>query len=220
MDMFKPLGFITQQWKQAPKIAIFAPQIPDCHCWKRLFNTGFEAESFQSEAGFIQSVRQESTDAAIICLCSSPESETDNIIRLETLSGTKPLLTCSKSLDPDFVKEAAMKGVNRFLLCTMDKETIQDIILEAIKHGGLKEFLEIYYGEKLSSSPHISKLVDEIIHIFPHRPSANVIAKRLGISRSWLNELCHNAFGRSFSGLISANLDTPGAAHDEAHSAG
>jgi len=190
------------QGGHTPKIAIFAPQIPDCSCWKCLFNTEFEVEAFRSETDFIKNVRQESTDIAIVCLCSSPESEVDNIIRLEALSGAKPLLTCSKSLNHDFVKNAAVKGVNRFLLCTMDKETIQEIILEAIKHGGLREFLEEHYGENFSISPHIGKMLDEIIYLFPHRLSAHEMAEKLGISRSWQHRLCREAFGRSFSGFI------------------
>jgi AraC-like DNA-binding protein len=185
-----------------PKIIVLSPQISDCVCWGRLFNTEFEAKAVRTETDFIKKARQESTDAAIICICSSPENEIDNIIRLETLSGIKPLLTCSKSLNPDFVKNAAVNGVNRFLLYNMDKEAIQDIILEAIKHGGLKKFLETYYGEKLSLSLHTGKLVDEIIKGFPHRPAANTITEKLDISRSWLHHICQEAFGKSFSRLL------------------
>lgn len=185
-----------------PKIVVFSPEISDCPCWERLFCTEFRAEAFHSETDFIKRAREETTDAAIICLCSAQESKIDNLVHLETLSGTKPILTCSKNLNPDFIKEAAVKGVNRFLLCTMEKEAIQDIILEAMKHGGLRELLEFYYGEKLASSPHINKLVDQIIQLFPHRPSANMIAKRLDISRSWLHRLCREAFGKSFSSFI------------------
>ena len=185
-----------------PRVVVFSPEISNCTCWGRLFNTEFEAQAVHSEADFIRKARQESTDAAIICLCSAQESEIDDLVRLEALSGIKPLIACSKNLNPDFVRNAAVKGVNRFLLCTMEKQTIQDIILEAIKHGALKEFLEIYYGEKLSLSLHTRKLVDEIMKSFPHRPSDNTIAEKLDISRSWLHHICQKGFGKSLSRLL------------------
>lgn len=195
METSKPL-------RGKPKIVIFSTEIYDCSCWGRLFNTEFEVEIIHSEPDFIRKARQASSDAAIICLCSSVESKIDNLVRSEALSGVKPLLTRSKHLNLDFVKTAAQRGVNHFLLCTMEKKAIQDIIFEAIEHGGLKEFLEIYYKQKLPLSHHVSKLVEELIQIFPHRPSAGQIANRLGISRSWLHEICHQAFGRSYSHLL------------------
>lgn len=81
----------------------------------------------------------------------------------------------------------------------MEKETIQEIITEAILHGGIKEFLETCYPESFSLSPHIPKMIKEIIDAFPHRMSEAEISGRLGISRSWLQKLCRQAFDQSCS---------------------
>lgn len=185
-----------------PKIVLFSPAISACSCWKDLFNTEFETEPVHSEGKFIKKLRKESIDAAIICLCSAHESEANQLGRLETLSGPVPVLTCSKSLNPGFIKKAALKGVSRFLVCTMEKETIQEIIAEAILHGGIKEFLETCYPGSFSLSPHIPKMIEEIIDAFPHRMSEAEISGRLGISQSWLQKLCRQAFDQSFSQLM------------------
>lgn len=185
-----------------PKIVIFSPKISECSCWERLFNTEFEANPVRSEIDFIKKAREEAIDAAVICLCSAQESDVNKLVQLEALTGTIPVLTCSENLNLDFIKNAARQGVSRFLLCTMEKEKIRDIIIEAIKYGGLKEFLESYYRERLSSSPHVRRIVNELAHSFPQRLSATELSQRLGISRSWLYRICQQAFRRSYSGFI------------------
>jgi AraC-like DNA-binding protein len=88
------------------------------------------------------------------------------------------------------------------ICCMWDKTRIATTILEAIRRGRIKEFLEAAYPGSLASSPHMRKLVDEIIHAFPNRLTENESAQRLGISRSWLQKLCRSASQLSFHRLL------------------
>jgi AraC-like DNA-binding protein len=88
------------------------------------------------------------------------------------------------------------------ICCAWDKTRIATTILEAIRRGGIKDFLEAAYPGSFAVSPHIRKLVDEIIHAFPNRLTENESAQRLGISRSWLQKLCRSAFKLSFHRLL------------------
>lgn len=185
-----------------PKLIIFSPKISGCSCWERLFNTEFEANPVRSEIDFIKKAREEIIDAAVICFCSAQESDITKFVQLEAIAGSIPVLTCSENLNFDFIKNAARQGVNRFLQCTMEKEAIQDIVFEAIKYGGLKEFLESYYRESLSSSPHVRRIVNELVHSFPQRLSVTELSQRLGIGRSWLHRICQQVFRRSYSQFI------------------
>ncbi len=96
----------------------------------------------------------------------------------------------------------AQQGVNRFLCCEWDKTRIVTTILEAIRRGGIKEFLETAHPGSLTISPHLRKMADEIVHAFPNRLTENEVAQRLGISRSWLQKFCRSAFKLSFHRLL------------------
>ncbi len=66
----------------------------------------------------------------------------------------------------------------------------------------LKEFLASSHAGSFAVSPHMRKMIDEIIHAFPHRLHESEMARRLGISRSWIQKLCRQAFGLTFTRLI------------------
>ncbi len=185
-----------------PEIVLFSPEISFCSCFESLFNTVFKARPSSTEAEFLQKIQSAEADAAVVCLCSAQAEDVDTLLRLESLAGPLPVLTCSARLNPQFVQMAAQKGVNRFLLCSMEKRKIQDIIFEAIEQGGLKAYLESCCPGGLSFSPHIRKMVEEVVHAFPHRLHKNEMAQRLGISRSWLRKTCREAFGVTFTQLV------------------
>ncbi len=84
----------------------------------------------------------------------------------------------------------------------MEGEKIRDIISEAIRRGGLNEFLTSCYPGSFAVSPHVHKMVDEIIHAFPDRLNEHEMAQRLGIGRSWVQKLCRQAFGLTFTRLM------------------
>ncbi|MGH7595888.1 MAG: helix-turn-helix transcriptional regulator [bacterium] len=72
---------------------------------------------------------------------------------------------------------------------------------EAIPGGDLKAFLEACYPGSLPSL-HVRRMVDEIVHAFPHRITEPEMAKRLGISQRWLQKTCRQAFGKTYKHLL------------------
>ncbi len=84
----------------------------------------------------------------------------------------------------------------------MEEAKIKDVISEAIRRGGLKEFMASCYPGSFAVSPHVRKMIDEIIHAFPHRLHESEMARRLEISRSWVQKLCRQAFGLTFTRLM------------------
>lgn len=185
-----------------PKLILYSREIAHCSCYDAIFNSEFDPEVTDSEGSFLDKIANPEADAAVICLCSAREEDVPEFLRLQALSRAVPVLICSKSLNSDFIDRAASKGVSRFLACDMAREDIRDIVFNAIKRGGLKEFLERSCPGSLDSSLHISKMIDIIVHTFPQRLSESEIAQRLGISRRWLQRLCRQAFGKTFSRLM------------------
>lgn len=184
-----------------PKLIIFS-QLPQCPCYDKIFNTKFKTFVADTENEFLNKIKNLTFDAAIVCFCSTRDKDARNLLRLDVLSGPMPVLTCSKTLNLDFICWSARQYVDRFLLCDMEVEKIHDIIFEAIRGGGLKEFLESCCPGSIASSPYVRKLIDEIVHAFPHRLEIQEIAERLGIKRSWLYKLCRQAFDRPVTSLL------------------
>lgn len=171
-------------------------------CFQTIFNTEFEAGSTGREDAFIKAIKREEADAAVVCFCSAREEDAEKLLKLESLAGPMPLLTCSRAVDLSFVSFAVRQGVDRFLKCGMEKHEIQSIISEAIRQGGLKGFLLASYPESMAVSAHIRKMIDEIVHAFPHRLQQAEMSARLGISRSWLHKLCGQAFGQPLNRIM------------------
>ncbi|MDZ7288802.1 MAG: AraC family transcriptional regulator [candidate division KSB1 bacterium] len=139
-------------------------------------------------------------DVAVVCFCSA-RGNMEELLRLAAITGPLPTLTCSKTVNLDFVRLAIQKGVDRFLSCNMEAQKIKDIVFEAIRRGGLKEYLQSYYPGGHVTSPHVNKMINEIVHVFPHRLKESEMAQRLRISRSWLQKLCRRVFGNSYTRL-------------------
>lgn len=185
-----------------PQLVLYSPAPPRCTCRFRVFAAAFECHIALSAASFHKKIHAVGADAAVVCFCSARAEQAPELLTLGRLDSLVPVISCSESLDPDFIQQAAQHGIDRFVLCDMAPEKIRDIIYEAIRHGGLKAFLEARHPGSLSSSPHTHKMIDEIVHSFPHRLSEYDIARRLGISRSWLQKLCRRFFDLSFKQLL------------------
>lgn len=185
-----------------PKLLHYASELSRCVCCEKIFNTRFETVSIGTEEEFLSNVRAEKADAVVVCFCSAREQNVQALLHLTACAGPLPVLACSKTINLDFVRLAALKEVDRFLCCDMGVETIQPIISEAIRRGGLKEFLTSCYPDSFAVSPHVRKMIDEIIHAFPHRLHESEMAQCLGISRSWVQKLCRQAFGLTFTNLM------------------
>lgn len=184
------------------KLILFSPELPDCPWHDRIFNDEYETTTANTEEEFFTKINNEPADAAVICCCSAREEEVENILRLDALTGPIPVLTCSRSLNPEFIRKGAQRGASRFLVCEMELEKIKDIIHDAIRDTGLREYLETRWPDSMDSSPYIVKLIDEIIHVFPHRMKVGEFAARLGIDRGWLYKLCKENFGIPLTTLL------------------
>lgn len=181
-----------------PQLVIYSQEFSKCPCLQAVFNTEFDAEPAGTAEQFLSKIKRFNPHAAVVCFCSAHEKDAEKLLHLDAISGPLPMLTCSKTLSPDFIAAAAQQGVNHFLCCEWDKTRMATTIFEAIHRGGIKEFLETAHPGSLASSPHLRKIVDEIVRAFPNRLTENEVAQRLGISRSWLQKLCRSAFKLSF----------------------
>jgi AraC-like DNA-binding protein len=184
-----------------PKLILYSQELPNCTCYERIFNTVFESQSADTVESFLSSIQTAKADAAVVRCCSAQEESVEELLRLDALAGPVPVLTCSRKLNPSFIQLATQRGVDRFLLCDMPEEKIRDLIYEAIQVGGLKAFLETCCPGSLST-PYVRRMIDEIVHAFPHRLAESEMAKRLGISQRWLQKTCRQAFGKTFKRLM------------------
>jgi AraC-like DNA-binding protein len=185
-----------------PKLVVYSQELSGCPCFESVFNTEFHAEAADTAKRFVSKMKRFNPDAAVVCFCSAHEKDAEKLLQLDALSGPLPVLACSKTLSPDFIAAVAQQGVNRFLCCEWDKTKIATTIFEAIRRGAIKEFLETAHPGRLARSPHLRKMVDEIVHVFPNRLTEKELAQGLGISRSWLQKLCRSAFNSSFHRLL------------------
>jgi AraC-like DNA-binding protein len=183
-----------------PQIVLFSQELRRCHCYHGIFHAEFEVHSIDTEEALVKKAQNGDADAVVICFCSATESEADYLLSPVPHANHLPVLTCTKTLDSNFIRLAAQRGADRFLLCTMEAEKIRALVFEAIQGGGVREFLQSYCQDTVS--PHVRKMIEAIIHAFPHRLHENDIAQRLGISRSWVQKLCRQAFGFTFTRLL------------------
>jgi AraC-like DNA-binding protein len=184
------------------KIILYSKELPDCPYCYEIFNSEYKTWIAKTEEEFFTKLQTVPADAAILCFCSAREEDVENVLRLDALTGPVPVLTCSKTLNPEFIRKAAQRGAARFLVCDMKIQKIRDIINDAIRDNGLKEYVEERWPDSLESSPYTCKILDEIIHFFPHRMKAEEFAERLGIDRGWLHKICKEAFGIPFTALL------------------
>jgi len=185
-----------------PKIVLCCQDLRRCHCYHRIFHVEFEIYSVDTEEAFVKETNDKDTDAVVICLCSAPEPEADDSLPMISSANHLPVLTCTKTLAPDFIRRAVQCGTDRFLLCGMETEKIRSLILEAIQGGGLREFLQSGCQGHAAVSPHLRKMLDEIIHAFPYRLHESEMSGRLGISGSWIQKLCRQILGVTFVRLM------------------
>jgi DNA-binding NtrC family response regulator len=129
------------------KLILYLKELPNCPRCGRIFDAEYETSMAYTEEQFFAKLHNVPADAAVICFCSAREEDVENLLRLEAISGPLPVLTCSKTLNPNFIRKAAQRGAARFLVCTMEAEKIRDIIHDAIRDDGLKQYLESLYSQ-------------------------------------------------------------------------
>ncbi len=179
------------------KIVIYSKRNKLCPYFNRIFNQQYKIYFTQSEADFINKIQNLVTDLGIICCCYGAEEDINKISQMELLNGNLPVLTCSKVLNPEFVRRATISGVSRFLDCTLDLQNNIETINNAIRDSGIVKYIKTCWPDSYKSSYYIQKFVDEIIYSFPKRLHISEYAERLNIDRAWLNKICKQAFKTS-----------------------
>jgi len=177
-------------------------QSAGCPLHKTIFDDRFTVLHTRTEEEFLRFAHTLPADAAVICLCAACEEDVDRLKLLNVSAGILPVLTCSKTLNPDFIRKAALRGVDRFLLCGMEPKKISELINAAIRDNGLREYLQSCREGVERSSPYTHKFIDDIVQVFPHRMSVSEFAHRLNIDRGWLYKICKQSFYRSPLSLL------------------
>ncbi len=83
----------------------------------------------------------------------------------------------------------------------MDVREIRAYIYKAIRSSGLREFFKGHGSTDLNHSPYVGKIINEIVHGFPHRWRVRDLSLKLGISPRRLQMICREAFGKPFTRL-------------------
>ena len=183
-------------------ILLFCPEQKACIYQNCIFKKEYEILTTNIEDKFLTYLKNIPVDAAIICFYSADVRNVEKLLSLDALTGPIPVLACSKDLNTEFIRIAAQRGISRFIVSDMGVEKVKDIIKDAIRNHGLKEFLKEHFLKGTDVSPYICKLIDEIVYNFPHRLNVTESANKLGIDRGWLCKLCKQTFGKSPTCLL------------------
>lgn len=184
-----------------PKLILFADELPHCPCYPKILKKQFEVIATSTEAEFIQQLQDSHADVAIICFSSSKEAVTSQLLKMIHHTGPLPVVVCAPALEPDSIREAAYQGTDRFITHEMAEKKIVDVIVDAMRRGGLRKYLQSNIKSPYLYSPHIHKIIVEIVRSFPYRLKESEMAERLGVSRSWIQKLCRQAFGFPYTRL-------------------
>jgi AraC-like DNA-binding protein len=185
-----------------PRLILYSKELSSCPCYDRIFNHEFEMVTTETEEEFLRKSRNINANVAVLCFCFAKEQNVEELSRLEAITGPLPVLACSKTFNPNFIRLAAQRGVDNFLLCNMDVKKIRQLIFTALRGKGLKRFLESCCSGNITSSPYIGKMINEIVQEFPHRLTIKALSKRLGITSRRLQMVCQQAFGKSFTKVM------------------
>lgn len=183
------------------KIVIFAARLCRHSCFLQNLQEEFDTTIAHNESEFVSKIRREEACAGVVCFCSAIEKDAEMVVRLDAVAGLVPVLSCSKTSSAEFVRAAMRNGFDRFLDCNMDKERISALVHKAIRRGCLRRFLESSSQTDFPSSPKVHRIIQEITHRFPHWPTEKELAEKLEISQRWLQKLCREAFGVTYSRL-------------------
>lgn len=90
-----------------PKIVLFSQDLRRCHCYHGIFHNEFEVHFIDTVDAFVKKTTDGDADVAVICFCSASEQEAEHLLPAVSHANRLPVLTCTKTLDPDFIQMAA-----------------------------------------------------------------------------------------------------------------
>ncbi|MEJ2618371.1 MAG: hypothetical protein P8Z35_25675 [Ignavibacteriaceae bacterium] len=169
-----------------PQLILYSKELSSCACYTRIFNHEFEITATLTEEEFLQKSKNTKANVAVLCFCSAEEQDVKELSRLEALTGPLPVLACTKRYNPNFIRLAAQNGIDNFLLCNMEENTIRELIFTAIRGTRLRRFLESSHPGKIVSSPYPGKIIVEIVQLFTHPLTTNELDIMLVITSRWL----------------------------------
>lgn len=167
-----------------------------------MFSHEFEVVATQTECQLLRTVQRVGAGVVVLCFCSAEEGQVRDLVRLDALTGPVPVLACTKTHNPNFVRLAAQQGVDHFLLCDMDVDKIRQTVFTAIRTSGMRSFLEFCCPGGLTSSPYVNRMVNEIVTAFPRRLTTSELSRQLGLSPRRVQMICREAFGKPFTRLM------------------
>ena len=184
------------------KVIWYSTELANCPYYSSIRANEHEFITVNTEKDFLSGLQYKEVDAAIICFCSPCIKDVDKLLDLNAKAGPVPIIVCSKFLNCEFVRQAALFRIERFLECEKDIENFDEILIEVISRSRLKNYVKLHWPGCFDCSPHIDQLIDEIIRAFPKRNSVDGYARRIGINRCWLHKICKQAFNLPCTSLL------------------
>lgn len=160
-----------------------------------MYVPAFDVAVVASESDVLYHVTADFPDAVVSCCCTACAADVDDLTRLGALAWPVPLFACVRRFTPEFIRCAAVHGLHHLLFCELETDVIGDIITDTLRHRFIDELLETCWPGSLDVSPHVRRLIGEVMRAAPHAPTVHELAARLGVSRGWLHKLCKRAFG-------------------------
>lgn len=176
------------------KVIWYSKEFANCPHNYSISSIENEIITAKTERDFLKGIRCKEVDAAILCFCFPNLKDVDTILKLNALSGPIPVIACAKSFNCEFVHQAALGAIERFLECEKEIDNINEVLIETIRRFGLRNYIKSQWPGCLYFSPHINHLIDEIIHTFPQPKSVKEYSNKIGIDRCWLHKICKQAF--------------------------
>lgn len=184
------------------KVIWYSTELANCPHYYTILASEYEIITAQTVNEFLKNLQHKEADAAILCFCFPSVEDINKLLYSGAKAGPVPVIACSKFFNCEFVRRAALGGIERFLVCGNEIENINEILSETIRGFGLRCYIKSQWPGCLNCSPHINHLIDEIIHAFPQPKSTEEYAKSIGIDRCWLHKICKQAFGLPFTSFL------------------
>jgi AraC-like DNA-binding protein len=173
-----------------------------CNCFNEAIKKEFDINTQPSKEDFLKAFNKEKIDAAVICLGldQSIPSDKYNEEKIKELNkfgsfiGFIPVLSCTRKLDPNFIRQAVDKGISRFLSSELDTEKVKALLDDAINQNEIKKFIELKFPGCFERSRYAKKILNIVICNFPRKIESEEIAKELNISRKTLYQQSKKAF--------------------------
>ncbi len=165
-------------------------------------STSFQVHHVRSEGELSDQISKSQSTAGVYCVRESSIEELNKLTQINHNVAPTPLFICSKTACPRFIHNAIENGFSRFVFCDMVPELIEDAINEAIFSTSIRKIVDSVLPGNWNKSRYSKRIITEILRDYPQKTSMETVAKRLNISRRWLQVICNESFKLSFTQLF------------------